>query len=74
MSNSETVEQLFAYHLGVSVDRFKNPLRNPNNFEALQAVEHTDIWGIESKVFSYCLQQVRERAGPYKIFGSREVN
>ncbi len=74
MSNSETVTQLFASNLGVSVDRFKNPLRNPSNFEVLQAVEHTDIWGVESKLFAYCLQQVREEAGPYKIFGSREVN
>jgi hypothetical protein len=37
-------------------------------------VEHSDIWGTESKLFAFCYQQVREQAGPYKIFGSREVN
>jgi hypothetical protein len=75
MSNqSETLAQVFASNLGVSVESFKNPLRNPSNYEALQAVEHTDIWGVESRLFAFCLQQVREEAGPYKIFGSREVN
>jgi hypothetical protein len=71
---SETVAQVFAANLGVSVDRFKNPLRNPSNLEAIQAVEHNDLWGTESKIFSYCLQEVRRQAGPYQIFGSREVN
>lgn len=71
---SETVAQVLASNLGVSVDRFRSPLRNPSNFEAIQAVEHNDIWGVESKIFAYCLQEVREKAGPYQIFGSREVN
>ena len=30
--NSETVTQLLAANLGVSVDAFKVPLKNPNNF------------------------------------------
>lgn len=70
----DTFAQVFAANLGVSADSLNVKLLNPNNLEALKAVEQNDIFGTESKIFAYCLQEVRQQAGPYKIFGSREVN
>lgn len=40
----------------------------------MSSLEHDDNEGVEARLFSYCLQEVTESVGPYKIFGSREVN
>lgn len=69
--NIDEVRQTLAQNLGVSADRFKNHYLNPNNNDLFESVEHNDLWGVESKVFALCFQSVRDRAGPYKIFGSQ---
>jgi len=62
----------FARTLGVNNDYFQITTRNPNNADILGSLEHKDIDGFESKVFAACFQEVRNKAGPYKIFGSAE--
>lgn len=74
MSSSTTDYNLVARYFGVSPEFFKEHYRNPQNSELLSSLEHNDNVGVESKLFSYCLQEVTESVGPYKIFGSREVN
>ena len=62
----------YAGFLGVSQDEFKPEWKNPANDEVLNALEHNDMWGMESKIFGICFQEVRKAVGPYKIFGSQE--
>lgn len=74
MSSSTPDPNLIARYFGVSTDFFKQPYHNPENNELLSSLEHDDNEGVEARLFSYCLQEVTESVGPYKIFGSREVN
>lgn len=71
-TQSELLFNAVAQNLGVSNDYFKISARNPNNVDILASLEHNDIDGFESKVFASCFQQVRNTAGPYKVFGSVE--
>ena len=58
--------------MGYTEDNHSWHLRNPANKEILSAFEHNDIWGAESRIFALCYQNVRDKVGPYKIFGSQE--
>ena len=53
-------------------DYFRNITQNPLNEEILETLEHRDLDGFESRVFASCFDQIRQQAGPYKIFGSLE--
>jgi hypothetical protein len=70
--NSEEFFKLFAQNLGVSSDYFRLQTQNPLNEEVLNALEHRDLDGFESRIFGSCFDQVRQQTGPYKIFGSVE--
>lgn len=65
--------EFLSSRLGVSKDLFQAKSSNPDNFEALHSLEHNDQWGNEARVFALCFEKAREKHGPYKIFGSREV-
>ena len=69
--DDNTKIKTFASFLGASEDDFKPNWRNPLNDEALNALEHNDMWGFEAKIFSICFQETRNAVGPYKIFGSQ---
>lgn len=62
----------FSKLLGGKEEDFQTGLRNPLNQDILSALDHNDMWGIESKIFGICFQEVRKAAGPFKIFGSQE--
>ena len=70
--DENTMRKDFAKNLGYEEDPFDLNLRNPANAEPLTAFEHQDLWGMESRIFGFCFQAVREQTGPYKIFGSLE--
>lgn len=68
--DDNAMKKEFARNLGYEEDPFDLGLRNPLNAEPLTALEHKDLWGVESRIFGFCFQVVREQTGPYKIFGS----
>lgn len=72
MSNwdQDALQKDFSSRLGFEEDPFDLGLRNPLNAEPLTVMDHNDLWGVESRIFSLCFQSVREQAGPFKIFGS----
>lgn len=73
MSNfdEEKAKKIFNSYMGLSEEDSNVIVRNPANAEVINALDHNDMWGFEARVFSVCFQRVREKAGPFKIFGSR---
>lgn len=57
--------------MGVSLAEFDDGIHNPMNREVFEDLTHNDAFGMEAKIFSICFQEVREKTGPFKIFGSR---
>lgn len=44
----------FSKLLGGNEENFQTGLRNPLNKDILTALDHNDMWGIESKIFGIC--------------------
>ena len=69
--DDQTLKREFAKRLGVDIEEFDDGIRNPMNREVLNEFVHKDEFGVEAKLFSVCFQEIRNLAGPYKVFGSR---
>ena len=63
----------FAKHLGLAAGDFANQCENPANFAVFKEGLHSDNHGFEAQNFAHCFQEVREKHGPYVIFGSKQT-
>ena len=50
---------IFNKFAGLTDEDYNWGLQNPANKEVLMALDHNDVWGMESKFFAVCFQRVR---------------
>ena len=76
MSKKEWTKEEFlreyAKNLKEDIEEFDAHFHKDSNRDLIFSMDHNDIWGMESRVFAICFQQIRAKAGPYKIFGALE--
>jgi|JI10StandDraft_1071094.scaffolds.fasta_scaffold109741_2 hypothetical protein len=62
----------YAKNLKENYDEFTTNYHKDSNRDLIFSMDQNDQWGMEARIFSICFQQIRNFAGPYKIFGTLE--
>ena len=57
--DEEKAKSIFNKLAGLTEEDYNWGLQNPANRDVLMALDHNDIWGIESKLFAMCFQRIR---------------
>jgi len=58
--DEEKAKSIFNKLAGFTEEDYNWGLQNPANRDVLMALDHNDIWGIESKFFAMCFQRIRK--------------